>query len=661
MKKTLALLLSILLIFTSFVTVIAEEGEEEPTPEFYSLNLDLLLEEGALPEGVSFTYDETVDLENIPANTYFSLIFDIPAMYDPSRLFLKVSPYTEFVDYDYSVIKADTNKTFLIYMDSDKTVAFDRFDIKMFPIDVIITKEYAIRQCEPYDENDPTPFQTIPGGKVVPYGGTYWFKVILAPDYSESNYTVIVNGKALTPRGVDADGNRVYRLQNITAQPVFNISGLMKNQINNIFSWFMKIMKLIQGFIQGWFNRHPVETTTVTTTEFTTDPEKVYYSASMPPVNEAYTVVPLSTPQYILEGSDFKFKVEIASGYIGTAYVYINGVQLLPDEDGIYVVEEVMDHFSVSVKACVFSIPASSASFTITLGTNPYAVEPGGSFVFSVVKNELITGNVVVKANGTIISPTSGNTYTISNINGPIKIEIQVVSVTLPGSMAGIYTVEPLTPATNIPVGGSFSFRITKNVSYLGNFVVKANGQVITPSGNTYTVTNINGPVNITIGAYLVKPPAPLSTPQYSIQVLTDPATLGEGGVYRIKITRLGTFTGGISVLANGSQVEPSESDATIYEIPITRPTEVIVQACSVVITGLDNPIIRMTAVSPLEDIPLGGSFSFQVAFVNGYDGEIEVKANDKLLTPNASGVYTVYNITGPVTIAIRAIITQTP
>lgn len=651
MKKFLAVLLSFVLIFTSVITVFAEAGEE---PEFYTLNLDKLYEEGALPEGVTFTYDAGIDLNRIPANTYVSLKFKVPKQYNTARLFLKVSPNPEFVDYDYTILRSSADGTFLIYMNSDKSLAYDLFEIKSFYIDVIVMEEYAIRQCEPYDENDPTPFEVIPGGRVVQYGGDYWFKLILAPDYSNSDVVVSVNGKVIQPAGYDADGNRVYHLKNITAQPVFSVTGLLPNTANSIFEWILKIMRLIAGIIKGWFNRNPEPTTTEPTTEFTTDPEKVYYSASMPPSHEwAYTVTPLNNPYYVLEGSDFKFRVDKAEGAVGNIYVYVDGEIAEPDASGVYTVREVSADFAVAVRAILFSLPAENAAYTFTPAIDPTEVQPGGSFSFTVTKSELVTGNIVVKANGTVINPTSGGAYTISNINNPVKIEVQVVSVTLPASVPGIYAVIPLTSATEIPIGGSFSFRIEKNANYLGNFVIKANGTVINPVGGVYTVTNITGPVTITIGAHLVKLPQIEPNPYYTVQYLTDPSTLGEGGVYRIKITRLGSFNGGISVLANGVSVDPSESDLTIYEIPVNSPVEIDIQACTVLITGLDNPVIRMTAVSDLNNIPVGGSFSFQLELVTGYTGEIVVKANGREIAPNSAGVYTVSNIRGPVTISI--------
>ena len=93
-------------------------------------------------------------------------------------------------------------------------------------------------------------------------------------------------------------------------------------------------------------------------------------------------------------------------------------------------------------------------------------------------------------------------------------------------------------------------------------------------------------------------------------------------------------------MLANGVSVDPSESDLTIYEIPVNSPVEIDIQACTVLITGLENPVIRMTAVSDLNNIPVGGSFSFQLELVPGYTREIVVKANGREIAPNSAGVY---------------------
>ena len=350
----------------------------------------------------------------------------------------------------------------------------------------MVMEEYAIRQCEPYDENDPTPFEVIPGGRVVQYGGDYWFKLILAPDYSNSDVVVSVNGKVIQPAGYDADGNRVYHLKNITAQPVFSVTGLLPNTANSIFEWILKIMRLIAGIIKGWFNRNPEPTTTEPTTEFTTDPEKVYYSASMPPSHEwAYTVTPLNNPYYVLEGSDFKFRVDKAEGAVGNIYVYVDGEIAEPDAAAF----TPCARFPPTLRLPLENITARrERGIHLTPAIDPTEVQPGGSFSFTVTKSELVTGNIV-KANGTVINPTSGGAYTISNINNPVKIGSGCIRYTARfiRHLCGI----PLTSAIEIPIGGSFSFRIEKNANYLGNFVIKANGTVINPVG-VYTVTNIH-------------------------------------------------------------------------------------------------------------------------------------------------------------------------
>lgn len=655
MKKTLSILLAVLMV-VSVMTIPTVAEEEEPSA--YSVNIDNLLEEGVLPEGVSLIYDDTLDLSAIPAETYFTFSFALPPNVDPLRLFLRVSSGTSFDLGSSSVIRPVLGTEFAVYMDDDKTIVFDRFETKTFYIPLPTNEAYSIVACEPYDENDSTPFETIPN-HLVPYGGDLWVKVILAPDYDRSDYKFVVNTfTQLSSNHTDEDGNKVFVISNITEEKSVTLFSVQSNQISSIFEWFARIIRLIQNMIASWTSGHTptTEPTTQPTTEPTTDPSITYYSAVIPGSTSAFTLTPLTSPTHIPEGTEFRFRVTLKSPYVGNLVVRANG-NLVTPSGNVYIVPDVQENLNITVAACAVTLPESTSAFTFTAVTTPSSITYGGSFTFTVVKDASYTGYLAVKANGTVISPTSGNSYTITNITGPVDITVSTLSVSLPPSVSGVYAIQSIDDPNLISAGGDFSFTLVKNTNYQGNIIVKANGEVLTPSENTYTVTNITQPITVTVGAYVVWMPE--STGDYTITTLTDLNTLEQGSELRFRVDNAPGNTSGIGVIANGTYLEPDETG--VYTTIVNGPVRIEANACTVTLTGTGNPAFTIIAVSNPDAIPVGGSFSFQVNFNPGYDGVLIVKANGNTLTPNSQGVYTVYNIRGPVTISIQAVLSQQP
>ncbi len=105
--------------------------------------------------------------------------------------------------------------------------------------------------------------------------------------------------------------------------------------------------------------------------------------------------------------------------------------------------------------------------------------------------------SVVVRHNGSVVSPVSGNTYRITNVSGNITITATATSV-VPTDYHVTYDLENATSsnnATSVSAGSSYSVTLTPNSGYRIIYAsVTHNGMDVNPtSGYTYNIPSVSG------------------------------------------------------------------------------------------------------------------------------------------------------------------------
>lgn len=114
--------------------------------------------------------------------------------------------------------------------------------------------------------------------------------------------------------------------------------------------------------------------------------------------------------------------------------------------------------------------------------------------------------SVTVTHNGRTVAPTSGYTYRISSVAGPITVTAMATEGGGTPSVDYLVTYSltnavSSTSAASVPAGSSFSVTLTPATGCNGFRSVEVihNGVAVTPtSGNTYTIPSVAGPISVT-------------------------------------------------------------------------------------------------------------------------------------------------------------------
>ncbi len=213
----------------------------------------------------------------------------------------------------------------------------------------------------------------------------------------------------------------------------------------------------------------------------------------------------------------------------------------------------------------------TGAGYTATAqGESTSPVVSGGSYSFTITISDGYheSDGFTVKANDVELIPTDG-VYTINNITTNQNVTVEGVeqdtyTVTLPTGTG--YTATAQGESTSPVVsGGNYSFTVTISDGYHkdDDFAVKANGTVLTPTGNVYTINNITTNQNVTVEGVDQNTPSPTT---YTVTVNGCYATTSGAGSYteddlvtidagsRSNYTFTGwTMTGGTATLADAS------------------------------------------------------------------------------------------------------------
>ncbi len=350
-------------------------------------------------------------------------------------------------------------------------------------------------------------------------------------------------------------------------------------------------------------------------THFTNQPNTVTYTINFTvpmgdaydislPSGEGYTVTGSKT---VYEGGTYSFKVEAAEGYDGSNMVVkVNG-EAVTGNNGSYTVENVTENLEITVEGivkkevCTITAPTGDG-YTFSGSATAYK---GEGYTFKITVDNAYNGsNMVVKANGEVVTGSNGN-YTIAAVNKDTAITVEgivrkeVCSITPPAE--GEYT---FTGAENVYKGEDYTFTVKANAGYA--VTVKVNDEEITGTNGSYTVAAVSEDLTITVDVQRAPLPDKELTVTDNVIDITD-KTLYSRSSYYAKATNIKIE--GVSVS------EAYEDNTTVY---VLLPYDTGDSASVSVSFGTD--LNRCT--------------------VSGHEGSVTLENGEGILTMNVTGTY---------------------
>ncbi len=234
------------------------------------------------------------------------------------------------------------------------------------------------------------------------------------------------------------------------------------------------------------------------------------------PIVKSYSVTAPSGEDFTFQGDatavhgqSYSFTVTPTAGL--DAVVTVGGTEL-SGSGNRYTVDKVTSDLVITVttKTATYTVNAPSGE-GYTVSGAPKTVQHGGSYSFTVTPNEGYT--VTVSVNGTVLTPgEDGKTYSVSNVTTNQSISVYAhrgaVGITLPEESVLYY----LEGSKTVTLGQDYTFTV-EAFDPATTLTVKANGEVLTPNGNTYTVKNVTQALTITVDAVAFTPEAVLLNP----------------------------------------------------------------------------------------------------------------------------------------------------
>lgn len=289
--------------------------------------------------------------------------------------------------------------------------------------------------------------------------------------------------------------------------------------------------------------------------------------------------------QSIAEGGSFKFKITNSTG---KNIVVQNGTTILtPDASGVYTLSDIQSDIQLTI-----TLEAPPITFMVTLpivtgfdieavsGYDPASVAEEDDFKFTVVpKTGYEQYTVKVTSNNVLLTPETGNIYTIRNIqaNQVVKVEATAPTPEITYSIQwngddGV-TLIPETGynSNSIKEGDDFKFRITLDPEHEDQVLtVRVNGWIIYPdTQGVYTIVNItsNPIIDVTLARVFT---VTYVKPEEDVEMVAlngyDPTKIVERSDFKFRLVSKYSLDN-LTVMANDVTLYPSNSIYTIRNI----------------------------------------------------------------------------------------------
>lgn len=315
----------------------------------------------------------------------------------------------------------------------------------------------------------------------------------------------------------------------------------------------------------------------------TLTPKVLFMQANRPMSSVDYSInfsmikgesVPVTAPEgegFTFTGKDvayidssYSFAVAVKEGYDGTAMtVKVNG-EAVEGEIDVYKIDNVKEALVITVEGIVKKeicniIAPAGEGYTFVGNDTAYK---GESYTFKITIDEAYDASgMVVRANGIILEDNNGN-YTIEAVNEDTVIVVENLvqkaahTVTPPEGNGFTFTGENF-----VYDGENYSFNVSVNGGFVGtNMVVKVNGEIAEGNNGTYTVSNVNENLTITVEGIEREP-----LPDKEIPVSENEVDITDKEVYKYSSIY---YAGTTNITVSGATVKAAfENDTTVYFI----------------------------------------------------------------------------------------------
>lgn len=217
---------------------------------------------GTIPEDTQFFVPKKLTgTVRVPTGTYFSFIVITEPMYNIATVDLK---YTKG---DFSGdLELNINKEYVVYADDNVTI--DLAECDELGNEVLLRNHFTVLM----EGKEGYKIDTLEGTnrKVVYYGDGFDFRVKILNGYTAAGMSVYVargendlsnligedltfvmgmlgseNVQQLTSYGIDADGNKLYHVDNITTNINISVNGVNTDKFAEVLNMLKRILKLI--------------------------------------------------------------------------------------------------------------------------------------------------------------------------------------------------------------------------------------------------------------------------------------------------------------------------------------------------------------------------------------------------------------------------------
>ena len=398
----------------------------------------------------------------------------------------------------------------------------------------------------------------------------------------------------------------------------------------------------------------------------TTSEEKASFKITFES-NDNFTITALEgyDPLHVVEGKEFKFRVIAKEGYrISSVAIAGESYSLLPDEEGVYVLENVTKNIVLSVQAEVatyrISFVGKNFSWKALEGFDATKVLYGSDFKFKLTADEHFNIKDVLYKGEPLVAQEEG-VYTISNVKENVSIsvntEIDSFAIAFNGNNFVMNALEGF-DATKVPYGSDFKFKLTPDTRYFIKSVALADGNVLTPDEEgVYTISNVTENKTINVVTEIKTYAVTFTGENFSWNALKgyDAGKVAYGDDFKFTIAAnehatLKSVAIGVDVLT------PVEGVYTISNITSNVEVSVVVEEDTYSLsipTGSTYSVLWKEEGLNFAKLPYSKELKFKITPVKYYSVK-SVKIGTKVLEADAEGYYTFKNGEGSLELLIE-------
>lgn len=446
---------------------------------------------------------------------------------------------------------------------------------------------------------------TVEGAESVEEGASLTFTVTAETGYEISSVTATVGGESVTP----ASSGNEYTIVNVTGNVVVTVVA-----------------------------------------------SKISYTVTVNAQNADVKVA-----ESVLHGEDLTFTVTTENGYeISSVTATVGGENAsVTNEGNKYTVSDVTGDVVITVNAAqkTYNVEIDATNATVNGVTDGQKVNHGAEISFTVSATDgyeivLVDAKMAGKDIEVVMD---GDTYSIPNVTGDVIIIVttKLIEYTVDVNATNA-TVNGITDGQEIAYGEDLTFTVNANTGYENvkvSATVGGENVTVANSGNSYTISDIDGNVVITVTASQIVYDVTVNAESATVTV-DESIAYGDTLEFAVKAEEGYTVT---KVMVNDKEVTAgSDGIYTVENITSDVTIVVTTEISTYTVSVAENDHAQVNFVGETT-VQHGGQVQFTVTVDNGYVlNRVYLNNNvSNVLTPDGEGLYTISNITSDTVIHI--------